>query len=313
MLRMEWFIKNYVPNDRKVRVLDVGSYDVNGSYRGLFPLNNVEYVGLDMAEGPNVDYVPTDPYSWHELSDDSFDFIISGNAFEHIEYPWLTIKQMYQKLKNNGFACVLAPCTMVEHRYPVDCYRYFSDGFAALAKWAGFQIVNITVSGVPNMEVEEDWYQEGTNDTMMILTKNSEWVDVSLFPKLNYEKRTRSANEWAWRYYFIFNWYTMDKKAERFNSFFSKEGIKEVYLYGYGDIGKLMYNELKMNNNIRLSVIDQKGGIVDNCKIIKTGRKIHETLDACIIIAVLDTGIKEFVESIYKCIRVFFPNEVLGY
>ena len=36
MLRMEWFVKNYVPQDKKVRVLDVGSYDVNGSYKELF-------------------------------------------------------------------------------------------------------------------------------------------------------------------------------------------------------------------------------------------------------------------------------------
>lgn len=313
MIRMEWFVKNYVPRDRDVRILDVGSYDVNGSYKVLFSGYDVDYIGLDMSEGPNVDYVPNDPYKWDELLDDSFDFIISGNAFEHIEYPWLTITEIYNKLRNGGFACILAPNSMVEHRYPVDCYRYFSDGFAALARWANFQVVNITVSGVPNMDVAEDWYGEGTNDTMMILTKNSETVDVSKFPKLNFEKRYRHANEWAWRYYFLLNWILIDNKRERFLSFFQRESIKEVYIYGFGDIGKFLYDEIRQIPQISLNVMDRKGGYIDGARIIQTGEEINVTSEACIIIAVLDTGIKEILQETYKSIRMYFPSDVLEY
>lgn len=35
----------------KIRVLDVRSYDVNGTYKLLFPDNKYDYQGLDMAEG----------------------------------------------------------------------------------------------------------------------------------------------------------------------------------------------------------------------------------------------------------------------
>lgn len=148
MLRMKWFVDHYIPANQSVKILDIGSYDVNGSYRELFRGKAlVEYVGLDLSDGPNVDYVPEDPYHWDGLEDDSFDFIISGNAFEHIEYPWLTMEQIYKKLKKTGFACILAPHTIGEHRYPVDCYRYFSDGFRALAKWAKFSVVDVTVGG----------------------------------------------------------------------------------------------------------------------------------------------------------------------
>lgn len=108
------------------------------------------------------------------LEDGSFDYVISENAFEHIEYPWLTICEIYRKLKDGGFVCILAPNSIHEHRYPIDCYRYFSDGFRALAKWGGFDVVDVTVSGVPDENASVEWYAAGHNDTMMILAKGIE-------------------------------------------------------------------------------------------------------------------------------------------
>ena len=173
----------------KFRVLDVGSYDVNGCMRPLFEGTDVEYVGLDIEAGPNVDIVMNDAYNWDNIPNESFDFVISANAFEHIEYPWLTIKLINQKLKPGGFACILAPSpfSIDEHRYPVDCYRYFSDGFRALAKWAGFQVINATVGGVPSLSVSKDWNQ--LNDTLMICIKSNENINLNDYPALKYERR----------------------------------------------------------------------------------------------------------------------------
>ncbi|MEM1725222.1 MAG: methyltransferase domain-containing protein, partial [Thermoplasmata archaeon] len=42
--------------------------------------------------------VVKDPYNWIEIEDSSVDVVISGQAFEHIEYPWLTIKEIYRVL-----------------------------------------------------------------------------------------------------------------------------------------------------------------------------------------------------------------------
>ncbi len=63
ILRMQWFVDNYASKitKDKVRVLDVGSYDVNGSYRHLFDKSKYHYTGLDMEEGPNVDIVLNNP------------------------------------------------------------------------------------------------------------------------------------------------------------------------------------------------------------------------------------------------------------
>ena len=60
MLRLKWFVDNYIPKDKEVTVLDIGSYDINGSYRKLFAQTKVKYIGLDIEKGPNVDLVVKD-------------------------------------------------------------------------------------------------------------------------------------------------------------------------------------------------------------------------------------------------------------
>ncbi len=67
-------------------VLDVGSHDVNGSYKSLFSETDFKYTGLDMADGPNVDIVPENTYSWKEIEDNSYDVVISEQALEHVDF-----------------------------------------------------------------------------------------------------------------------------------------------------------------------------------------------------------------------------------
>ena len=49
MLRMKWFVDNYVPTDRSLSILDIGSGDVNGSYRTLF--EGYEFHVVDVTVG----------------------------------------------------------------------------------------------------------------------------------------------------------------------------------------------------------------------------------------------------------------------
>lgn len=105
MLRMEWFVKHYVTEGKKV--LDVGSYGVNGTYRELFEGMDVKYIGADIEKGPNVDVVLEQPYCWDCFEDEEFDYIISGQAFEHIEYPWLTMQEIYKKLRGGVLLALL--------------------------------------------------------------------------------------------------------------------------------------------------------------------------------------------------------------
>lgn len=311
MTRMDWFVKNYIPREGKIRLLDVGSFNVNGCYRDLLKdYRNVEYMGLDMEEGPNVDYVPADPYNWAELEDDSFDFVISGNAFEHIEYPWLTIVEIQKKLKTGGIACILAPNTIEEHRYPTDCYRYFSDGFCALANWAKLQVVSASVSGVPFQNAGEEWYSEGFNDTLMILGKGISEEDIERYPKLLFEKRFDSSKEWERRYNYLRCLITDNNPEKTLKEFLYNKGYKRVYLYGYGTIGKIVYPYLCKIPSIELRVIDKKGGQANGEQIIKTGEYINQGSDCCILIGFLGAYISEELDNVYPNIAKYYLDDV---
>jgi SAM-dependent methyltransferase len=106
-----------------LKIADLGSYDVNGSYRSLFSESAWFYQGLDVSAGPNVDIVLNDPYSWRALSSNSIDVVISGQAFEHIEFFWLTALELSRVLKPGGLCCLIVPSGGHEHRYPVYCWR----------------------------------------------------------------------------------------------------------------------------------------------------------------------------------------------
>ncbi|MBI5416532.1 glycosyltransferase [Candidatus Poribacteria bacterium] len=157
-------------NNTLLKILDVGSYGVNGTYKEIFSdKNKYLYTGLDLAPGPNVDFVPKDPYSWNELEPGSFDVIISGQTFEHIEFPWLIMEEMENKIKPNGLICLIAPSRGPEHKYPLDCWRYYPDGFCALAKWVGLKVLDVkTVWGSSGFSDGSDQW----GDTFAIMHKD---------------------------------------------------------------------------------------------------------------------------------------------
>jgi len=123
-----------------------------------------------MGDGPNVDVVLTNPYDWSAIETDSFDVVISGQALEHIEFFWKAMEEMTRVLKKDGLLCLIAPNGFGEHRYPVDCYRFFTDGMLALAKYVGIEPLHAHTNCAPN-EYAADWYSEKCADSMLIARK----------------------------------------------------------------------------------------------------------------------------------------------
>lgn len=127
--------------EKKLNVVDIGSTDVNGSYRQFFPVERFNYVGVDMAPGKGVDLVISDPYKI-PIQDNFADAVISGQMLEHNEFFWLTFAEKIRILNHNGFVFMIAPSKGIIHRYPVDCYRYYPDSYAALAKYTNSILVD---------------------------------------------------------------------------------------------------------------------------------------------------------------------------
>lgn len=170
MKRMRWFANNYLDSTKELEILDVGSYDVNGSYREIFAEAGFKYVGLDMEAGPNVDIVPKSTYIWSEINDDHFDTVISGQALEHIEFFWITMAEIIRVTKQGGIICIIAPNGFGEHRYPVDCWRFFTDGMVALARFYNLEILHAHTNAAPNTS-DIEWYSEKCADSMLIAKK----------------------------------------------------------------------------------------------------------------------------------------------
>jgi SAM-dependent methyltransferase len=154
--KMQNFTRQYLADKQQepLRILDLGSQDVNGSYRPLFEQANWQYIGLDMAPGKNVDVVLSTPYVWREIESASADIVISGQAFEHIRFTWITILEVARVLKPGGLCCLIAPSSGPEHRYPYDCWRFYPDGMEALAYFAQLEVVHI----------DTQWQSQGYND-----------------------------------------------------------------------------------------------------------------------------------------------------
>ncbi len=87
------------------KVLEIGSYDVNGSIGKVFAGAD-EYVGVDLVEGPGVDHVGFG----HEVDhpDATYDLTVSGECFEHDPHWRETFENMVRMTKPGGmvvFTC----------------------------------------------------------------------------------------------------------------------------------------------------------------------------------------------------------------
>jgi SAM-dependent methyltransferase len=148
---MKLFVDTYLSarKSEPLRILDLGSMEYGPTYRQFFQEEPWTYIGLDIAPGKNVDLVLEDGYHWKEVKNESADIIISGQAFEHIEYFWLTMSEIAKALKPGGLCCIIAPSGGPEHRYPVDCWRIYPDGLRAMAKYAGLDVLEARTQWEP--------------------------------------------------------------------------------------------------------------------------------------------------------------------
>lgn len=138
-------------------VLEVGSYNMNGSVRELF--HPERYVGVDVVDGPGVDQVVGSRETLPFLRE-SFDVVVSTECLEHAEAPWRTVKEMARVARRGAPVLVTARgwrCTNFEtgevicfgFHNPPDRWRFSGEAMEALAVDAGLTVVEV----VPDPQV----------------------------------------------------------------------------------------------------------------------------------------------------------------
>ena len=148
--KMLWFRNIYLDVSDSLNILDIGSLDTTGknyNYKSIFNIPNWNYTGLDYEDGDNVDMLVDDIYNIVEIEDNSYDVIISGQLFEHLEFFWITMKEIKRILKPNGYCCIIAPSGGPKHGVSTfDCYRFYEDGMASLARYVDFEVLHVSTN-----------------------------------------------------------------------------------------------------------------------------------------------------------------------
>jgi SAM-dependent methyltransferase len=135
---VEDVVKNYQLNNKTV--LDVGSYDINGSVKSAFLDAGCAYTGVDMQAGPGVDIVMNS----HSLgfNDESFDVVVSCEMLEHDAEFWVALKEMGRVLKAGGTLIVTARGNGFQyHPYPKDYWRFMPESADIWAQLAGVKLL----------------------------------------------------------------------------------------------------------------------------------------------------------------------------
>jgi len=133
MMYGKHFFSTYLKDAKGLKIIDIGSQDVNGSLKSVAPKDN-EYIGLDFVEGKGVDVILTDPYVL-PFEDSSVDVVVSSSCYEHSEFFWLSFNEALRILKPSGLLYINVPSNGAYHRFPVDCWRFYPDSGIALQNW----------------------------------------------------------------------------------------------------------------------------------------------------------------------------------
>lgn len=126
-------------SDTSLRVVEVGSMDINGSVRPHFAGH--DYVGVDMRHGAGVDVVG----NAHELSllVAPADIVICLDTFEHDDAFWLTLPEIWKTLKPGGwFICGIPTIHFrTYHGFPDDFWRFTESSFFGILL-AGYELID---------------------------------------------------------------------------------------------------------------------------------------------------------------------------
>ncbi|WP_197503174.1 class I SAM-dependent methyltransferase [Mycobacterium sp. 1245111.1] len=123
-------------------LLEIGSRARSGNmYRAWFP-EKLDYVGMDVHAGPNVDVVG-DAHHLSRCVDRTFDFMFSISTFEHLLMPWKVALEMNKTLNDGGQALIISHPSWPLHDEPWDFFRFSKESWHGIFNvHTGFRVVD---------------------------------------------------------------------------------------------------------------------------------------------------------------------------
>ncbi|WP_407519408.1 methyltransferase domain-containing protein [Methylobacterium oryzisoli] len=122
-------------------VIEIGSRARSGHvYRTAFPAT-IDYVGVDVLDGPNVDVVG-DAHHLSRFTDRRFDFAFSISVFEHLLMPWKAAIELNKVLTEGGLAYIHSHPAWPLHEMPWDFWRFSDRAWHGLFnRHTGFEVM----------------------------------------------------------------------------------------------------------------------------------------------------------------------------
>ena len=153
MAQMQRCVDTHLSRGRRYRVVDFGSRISDGqgnSHRDVFAGYDVDYVGVDIDGGRNVDVVMEQPYKI-PLRSNSVDVIVSGQVFEHVPFFWASFMELARILRPGGLIIVTIPSR--GHTHDVyDCWRFYPDSLRAIAAVSRLELLEGTTDFPPTTD-----------------------------------------------------------------------------------------------------------------------------------------------------------------
>lgn len=145
------------------RVLEVGSYDVNGSVRPYIEsLSPAQYLGVDASAGPRVDQVVDCMQLCAEVGD-GWDIVISTEMLEHVRDWQVCVEQLAAAVAPGGLLLVTTRSPGFKyHPYPEDHWRYTPAAMAQI----------LAVLDLDCVKLEDDSQAPGV---LVLARKGLEW------------------------------------------------------------------------------------------------------------------------------------------
>jgi SAM-dependent methyltransferase len=126
---------------RPGNALEIGSLNVNGSVRDVFP--GVQWLGIDRQPGPGVDRVMDGRHVPAFWPHPSFDLLVCCEALEHDPRPWEVWRLFPKLVRAGGWLIVSTPgFGFPYHGHPRDYHRFSEDTYREVI-FDGWQLLRL--------------------------------------------------------------------------------------------------------------------------------------------------------------------------